>query len=202
MINTANIKQHLEVTTHIAMIQPTQPKAKPFTQNVLIPQFIWRCRGMVCIAEREPNSAQVAAGHLDTSVQSDGVYDHEAIITEHPCAQWGQGRPEIHLGGGVGSGQNLQLQRIGLHASFLDPPLPRKNGRSKNIGHTAQKMSDIGPNICAPGKISALRTPKVRNVGTLKTSENHRPKKQDCMICGGLRVLAGALPKRSKQYMI
>lgn len=81
---------------------------------------------MVCIAEREANAAQVAAGHLDTSVQSDGVYDHEAIIAQHPCAQWGQGRPEIHLGGGVGSGQNLQLQRIGLHASVLDPPLPSK----------------------------------------------------------------------------
>ena len=99
----------IEVTTHIAVIQPTQPKAKPVTQNVLIPQFIWRYRGMVCIAVREANAVQVAAGHLDTSVQSDGVYDHEAIIAQHPCAQWGQGRPEIHLGEGVGSGQNLQL---------------------------------------------------------------------------------------------
>ena len=29
-------------------------------------------------------SAQVATEHLVTSVQSDGAYDHEAIITEHP----------------------------------------------------------------------------------------------------------------------
>ena len=43
------------------------------------------------------------------------------------------------------------------YLSSLDPPLPRKNGRSKKICQTNQKMIHCVPNMYVSGKISALR---------------------------------------------
>ena len=63
-----------------------------------------------------------------------------------------------------------------------------KNGRSKKIGQTNQKMIHFVPNMYVSGKISALRpgTQTVMIFGTAKKSENYL-KQRDLRICGFLR---------------
>ena len=76
---------------------------------------------------------------------------------------------------------------MGMH-NILDPPLPRKNVRSKKIGQTNQKMIHFVPNMYVSGKISALRpgTQTVMIFGATKKSENYL-KQRDFRICGFLR---------------
>ena len=67
-----------------------------------------------------------------------------------------------------------------------------KNGRSKKIGQTNQKMIHFVPNMYVSGKISALRpgTQTVMIFGTTKKAKNYL-KQRDFRICGCLRVFAG-----------
>ena len=69
-----------------------------------------------------------------------------------------------------------------------------KNGRSKKIGQTNQKMIHFVPNMYVSGKISALRpgTQTVMIFGTTKKAENYL-KQRDFRICVFLRVFAGFL---------
>ena len=66
-----------------------------------------------------------------------------------------------------------------------------KNGRSKKIGQTNQKMIHFVPNMYVSGKISALQpgTQTVMIFGTTKKSENYL-KQRDFRICVFLRVFA------------
>ena len=65
-----------------------------------------------------------------------------------------------------------------------------KNGRSKKIGQTNQKMIHFVPNMYVSGTISALRpgTQTGMIFGTAKKSENYL-KQRDFRICGFLRFL-------------
>ena len=69
-----------------------------------------------------------------------------------------------------------------------------KNGRSKKIGQTNQKMIHFVPNMYVSGKISALRpgTQTVMIFGTAKKTENYL-KQRDFRICGLLRFFCGVL---------
>ena len=67
-----------------------------------------------------------------------------------------------------------------------------KNGCSKKIGQTNQKMIHFVPNIYVSGKISAPRpgTQTVMIFGTAKKSENYL-KQRDFRICGFLCFFCG-----------
>ena len=82
---------------------------------------------------------------------------------------------QICLLAGLRTGSNLMdFLTFQVCDAILDPPLPRKNGRSKKIGQTNQTVIHFVPSMYVSGKISSLQpgTQTVIIFGTTK-KENY-----------------------------